>query len=210
MADPDSVRRSYDDLAETYAAQRSADDPSLDRLAAFLDGIEQPHVLDAGCGQGEPVLRRFAGTSRAVGLDFSAGQLALAAEHAPAAALVQGDMTRLPFATDAFDAVTALHSLIHVPLEDHRTVLGEFARVLRPGGLVLLTEGHEEWTGENPDWLGDGVAMAWEIAGRDATVEQLRDAGFELRAEWTVGDELADEPASKPFFLAELAGSPAE
>lgn len=204
MADPDAVRRSYDELAATYDEQRAADIDSLAPVVAHLDHCAAPRVLDAGCGGGDPVLRRLADDAAAVGLDFSRGQLDLAAEQAPAAALVQGDMTRLPFADEAFDAVTALHSLIHVPLEDHRTVLAEFARVLRPGGRLLVTEGHTEWTGENPDWLDEGVPMAWEIAGRDATVADLREVGFTVREEWAVEDELADEAATKPFFLAEL------
>jgi len=114
-------------------------------------------------------------------------------------------MTSLPFREDSFDAATALHSLIHVPLDQHRTVLEAFARVLAPGGRLLLTEGEEEWIGENPDRLGTGTGMRWETAGREAARDQLDGAGFEVRAEWDRRDELADDGSSKPFFLARLA-----
>lgn len=206
MTERDAVRRAYDELAETYASERSPDGDAaarLDRLLASLPA--DARVLDAGCGQGTPVLAALADTERAVGLDFSGEQLRLAAENAPAAALVRGDMTSLPFREGSFDAVTALYSLIHVPLDQHRTVLEEFARVLAPGGRLLLTEGEEEWVGENPDWLGTGTAMRWEIAGREATRDQLDGAGFEVLEEWDRRDELADDDSSKPFFLARLA-----
>lgn len=204
VTERDAVRRAYDRLAETYAAERSDDAGAarLDRLLASLS--PDARVLDAGCGGGTPVLAALAGETRAVGLDFSGEQLRLAAGNAPTVALVRGDMTSLPFREGSFDAVTALHSLIHVPLDQHRTVLEEFARVLALGGLLLLTEGEEEWVGENPDWLGTGTGMRWEIAGREATCEGLEETGFEVIEEWDRRDELADDDSSKPFFLARL------
>ncbi|WP_135534272.1 class I SAM-dependent methyltransferase [Halostella pelagica] len=199
-----AVRDGYDSLAQTYAEQRS-DDETLgttlfDDLLADLP--DDARLLDAGCGQGTPVLAG-AGVS-AVGLDFSGEQLRLATENAPRAALVQGDMAALPFEDDAFDAVTAYHSLIHVPLSEHQRVIDEFARVLKPGSPLLVSEGHVEWEGSNPDWLDSGAAMEWHIAGSEATREQIREAGFTVLDEWSVADTCAEEEgAQKPFFLAE-------
>jgi len=217
MADRDDVRRSYDELAETYAAERSEDAQALAILERFLDSLSGPgRVLDAGCGQGTPVLERLDEEAAAAGVDFSREQLRLAREAVPDAALGQADMTRLPFDDDTFDAVVAYWSLIHVPLADHRTVLEEFARVLRPGGRALVCEGAgEEWVGENPDWLDTGVEMGWEIAGAEATVEQLDDAGFTVVDEWGAaerladdesadGDEVDDEDLPWAFFAARL------
>jgi ubiquinone/menaquinone biosynthesis C-methylase UbiE len=204
VTERDAVRRAYDELAETYAAERSPDRPvELDRLVEALPG--EARVLDAGCGQGTPVLAALSGSVETVGLDFSGEQLRLAAENAPDAALVRGDMTSLPFATNAFNAVTALHSLIHVPLAEHETVVAGFARVLSPGGLLLLTEGDDEWVGENPDWLGSGVGMRWAIAGLEATREDLDRNGFEMLDTWHRRDELADDGSGKPFLLARLS-----
>lgn len=191
MVDRDVVRGGYDDVAETYGAERSGDGPGRAILEEFLGRLgDSPHVLDAGCGQGRPVLRALADVGTATGLDFSRGQLQLAGEHAPRASLVQGDLTALPFGDGVFDAVTAYHSLIHVPLADHRAVVEAFARVLRPGGRVLLTEGPERWTGTNPDWLDTGTEMQWHVAGAATTREQLRAAGFAVESEWVAdGDD---------------------
>ncbi|MFC4543109.1 class I SAM-dependent methyltransferase [Halosolutus amylolyticus] len=201
-----AVRDAYDALADTYAAERSIAGDELDILDAFADSLPAgPRVLDAGCGQGTPVLRRLDDAATATGLDFSREQLDLAAGTVPGAPLVQGDMTRLPFRDDAFDAVTAIHSLIHVPLAAHGTVADEFARVLAPGGRLLCSEGAVEWTGANPDWLDSGVEMRWEIAGAEATRSHLEEAGFEILERWDVPDTVADEEgATKPFFAARL------
>lgn len=206
MSDKDDVRRAYDEISEVYAEQRSPNATSTVALDRLLEPFTtDARILDAGCGQGTPVLSQIETSTSAVGLDFSREQLRLATENAPAAALAQGDMTTLPFEDAAFDAVTAFHSLIHVPADDHQQVIDEFARVLRPGGQVLLSEGETEWHGSNPDWLGTGTEMRWSIAGAEATKKQFAVAGFSVVEEWNVSDELADdEDAQKPFFLAEL------
>lgn len=205
MVDKNAVRRSYDELADAYAERRSEGGPETKILARFLESLpESARVLDAGCGQGAPVLTRAAASGTAVGLDFSREQLRLAAANAPDAALVRGDMTALPFATGAFDGVVACWSLIHVPMDDHRTVVEEFARVLRPGGRVLLCEGTNEWVGENPDWLETGIEMAWNVAGAEATRKQLRAAGFALEGRWGVPEDLGAGEGEREVDLDEL------
>ncbi|WP_200531920.1 class I SAM-dependent methyltransferase [Halorubrum sp. LN27] len=207
MVDKDAVRRGYDALAEAYAADRTEDGRGREVLSRFVRELpESARVLDAGCGQGSPVLRDLAATATAVGTDISRTQLRLAAENAPAAALAQGDIAALPFRDGAFDAVTAYHSLIHVPREQHREVVDEFARVLDEGGRLLCSEGPEEWTGTNPDWLDTGVEMQWHIAGAEATREHLRNAGFAVEREWGVDDSLEEgDDADWTFFAARLA-----
>ncbi|WP_396610918.1 class I SAM-dependent methyltransferase [Haloferax sp. S1W] len=213
----DDVRRAYDDLAPVYAEQRTGDGEGMAILTEFLDSLpESPRVLDAGCGQGTPVLTRLASEADPVGLDFSREQVTLAAENVPDAPLAQGDMTALPFGTDAFDAVVAYWSLIHVPMDDHQTVIDEFARVLRSGGRVLVCEGTNEWAGENPDWLESGVRMEWNIAGAAETRAQLQNAGFEVTDTWGApetmnpdeedGEETGDSDDDHPwtFFSARL------
>lgn len=206
MDDRKHIQRAYDDIAETYAGKRSADENELERLERLLGRYpESARILDVGCGQGAPILTRIARTAEAIGVDFSRRQLELATENAPTAALLQGDMTALPVRDASFDAVTAFHSLIHVPLDHHQRVLDEFARVLRPVGYLLFTEGTEAWQGENTDWLDSGVEMQWEIAGPTATERQLRAAGFSVLDRWTVESGLTDDEAMFTLFLARLA-----
>lgn len=190
MDERDAIRRSYDALAETYAAGRSADDRDVEILATFLDGLAaDARVLDAGCGQGMPVLRQIQTSAIGYGLDFSRAQLELAAEHVPDAPLLQGDVTHLPLGDDVIDAIVAYHTLIHVLAGEQEAVIAEFSRVLRPGGRLLLTEGPAAWSGTNPDWLDTGVEMRWDIAGVKTTRTQLEQAGFTIDNEWDVDEE---------------------
>lgn len=194
MVDKRTVQRGYDEVAEQYAGWREYDGRGVDLLDDLLGELPaDARLLDAGCGGGRPVLARASETTDAVGLDFSGEQLRLAGEHAPTADRMQGDMTTLPFSADSFDAVVAYWSVIHVPLADHQTVVDEFARVLRPGGRLLLCEGTTEWVGENPDWFDSGTEMAWEIAGAEATDRQLLSAGFEVTDRWGVTESLSDD-----------------
>ena len=206
MVEKDAVRRGYDGLAEAYAADRSEDGQGVAILDGFLGDLPaSSRVLDAGCGQGTPVLRDRTASATGVGVDLSRTQLELAAANAPDAALAQGDMTALPFHDGVFDAVIAYHSLIHVPRGQHQRVLDEFARVLTGGGGLLLSEGQTGWSGANPDWLDTGIAMQWHIAGAEATREQLRNAGFVVERAWNVSDSFDDGGDERwAFFSAQL------
>lgn len=206
-----AIRRSYDELAGTYAEQRSTDGPGTEILREFLDSLrEQPRILDAGCGQGEPALSIAETNATAIGLDASREQLRLARDRTSAAALVEGDLTRLPFATDSFDAIVALWSIIHVPIDEHEQAIEEFARVLGPGDRLLLCEGTDRWCGENPDWLETGVPMAWNIAGAETTAEQLRAAGFAIRDRWGVPESLDGDEADSEEHENENEGASTE
>lgn len=206
MRERQAVRRGYDELAERYAARRTAADRELAILEEFADRLpDDARVLDAGCGQGTPVLRRLTASATGVGLDFSRELLDVAAESVPAARPVHGDMTALPFREGAFDAVVAVDSVIHVPLDDHQTVVDEFARVLRPGGRVLLSEAPEAFERTNPDWLGADREMSWWMAGASATRDQLHAAGFRLTDEWAAPETSPEERPQPPFFAARLA-----
>lgn len=208
MVDRDTVRRGYDELAETYAAERSADGRDAAILSAFLSDIEsaerEGRILDIGCGQGAPILRRLSESATAIGIDVSREQLRLATTNAPDAACLHGDMTRLPIRDGTCVAITAIHSLFHVPLEDQPAVIDEFARVLRPGGRVLLSDGTDEWCGTNPDWLESDVEMQWNVAGIDATRARLRDAGIAITHEWGVSSTFADADERWVFVAGRL------
>lgn len=186
-----AVREGYDALADAYTEGRSHDSPGVEMVETFADELSAgSRVLDAGCGAGEPVAARLANRHRVVGLDISGEQLRLATERGVDAALCQGDLAALPFRDDAFDALVALYSVIHVPREQHAAVYEEFHRVLRPGSRALVVSGTSDWEGENEDWLDEGAAMRWSIHGPEATRRLLHDAGFEIEAETTVDDEL--------------------
>jgi SAM-dependent methyltransferase len=185
--DRNAVRRAWDEVSETYADRRDPDGSDaalIDDLLADLP--DDPDVLDVGCGDGARTLANLPDGS--VGLDFSRAGLDLATDRVPAARLVNGDMTTLPFADDAFDAITAYHAVFHVPRDDQPGVYEAFARVLRSGGTLLMTLPGGRFETVRRGWMGGEMFFA--APGRERTLAQLREAGFGgVRAE-TVTDPL--------------------
>lgn len=115
--------------------------------------------IDLGCGPGgnAPVFEPFAPELN-VGFDLSPLALQLARSVRPEAPLVQGDLSRpLPFADSSFDAATIFNVLYHSWVVDHTQVLAEAGRILRPGGLLVLTEPAFDILRRGVDEVGMGV-----------------------------------------------------
>ena len=182
-----AVRRAWDEVSETYADRRDPDGSDAALIDDLLTDLpDDPDVLDVGCGDGARTLANLSDGS--VGLDFSRAGLDLATDRVPAARLVHGDMTALPFADDAFDAITAYHAVFHVPRDDQPGVYEAFARVLRSGGTLLMTLPGGRFETVRRGWMGGEMFFA--APGRERTLAQLREAGFgDVRAE-TVTDPL--------------------
>ena len=100
-------------------------------------------VVDLGCGTGQltqRLVRRFPAAT-IIGVDLSEGMLSqaagrLATPGADAALLVRADAVHVPFAASSVDVVTCTESFHWYP--DQAQVLSELARVLRPGGRLLI------------------------------------------------------------------------
>jgi 2-polyprenyl-3-methyl-5-hydroxy-6-metoxy-1,4-benzoquinol methylase len=104
--------------------------------ASFCSGRR---VLDAGCGTGYgSELINVAGASEVVAIDRSEAALDLARATVSEGVTCQlGDVAELSFADDSFDAVVCFEVIEHV--DDPDRVLDEFARVLRPDGLLIVS-----------------------------------------------------------------------
>lgn len=105
----------------------------LEWLAAL--GRRDLDIIDVGCGAGwlEGDLLPF---GRVTATDLSDEVLARAARRVPRARFVAGDFMALDFGEAAFDVAVSLEVLAHVA--DQQAFLGRVARLLRPGGHLLL------------------------------------------------------------------------
>lgn len=171
------VAAGYDHMADRYTQARSPVLPPL--LEAFAEGLDDgAAALDLGCGAGVPIsawlARRFAVT----GIDASARQIALARERVPLADFRQADMTVARFPTARFALIVAAYSIIHVPREEHSSLIHRIASWLAPGGGFLASWALDAWEGEEQDWEGWGAAMWWSHFGAETSLTMLRDAGL--------------------------------
>ena len=106
-------------------------------LVAELAGGSGKSVLDLCCGQGD-LTRLLCETGASVsGLDFSRAMLDAAEETAPAASFHEGDAADMLFPDGQFDAVVCNFGVMHLP--DRQAALDEVCRVLRPGGVFVMS-----------------------------------------------------------------------
>lgn len=94
-------------------------------------------LLDVGTGSGNVAADAFARSARVSAVDADPGMVELAAKAVPSAEVGVAELSVLPFADDAFDAVTANFVLDHVGRP--RRSLAELGRVTRPGGRIAVT-----------------------------------------------------------------------
>jgi SAM-dependent methyltransferase len=132
-----TTQQYYDRFSETYEDERHRgyhrliDELELDLVRRHGTGKD---VFEAGCGTGL-LLREAATVARsAVGLDLSRGMLQPA--RARGLKVVQGSLTDVPLPSASFDLVYSMKVLAHIePIE---RVVAELARLVRPGGHLLL------------------------------------------------------------------------
>ena len=109
---------------------------------AALALAENDVLLDVGCGTGAAVRDAAPTVSRAVGFDLSPGMIAQARERAAGLDNVDfhtGDVSgRLPFDDGAFTALVCTTAFHHFP--QPRETIGEMARVLAPGGRLVIAD----------------------------------------------------------------------
>jgi SAM-dependent methyltransferase len=119
----------------------SRNSPGLERLARYRWAAQltaRRRVLDAACGGGWGTAVLAAGDAEAVGVDLSPAAIADARQkYGHFADFREGDLRSLPFADSEFDSVVCFEALVHTPTPER--VLDEFRRLLRPGGLLLVS-----------------------------------------------------------------------
>lgn len=165
-SDPAEVGATYDAWSTTYdhdLADWSYQAPDVVARTVVSRRPEAASVLDVGCGTGlvGRTLRSLGYTGSLRGLDISEASLDQARQSGAYDALEQVDLQqRLPLEDDEVDAVTCVGVMTYLP--EVEVVWRELARVVRPGGLVVVTQRDD----------------LWESRGCPAVVERLRTDGL--------------------------------
>lgn len=137
----EDIALAYDRRAAEYAElagdieQMAETDREL--IAAWRDATHGA-LLDAGCGPGHWTGFLHDGGREACGVDLSARFVAAARRRFPHVVFEVASIGDLPFEDASFGGVLAWYSLIHTPPADLPGMLDELARVLAPGGGILI------------------------------------------------------------------------
>jgi ubiquinone/menaquinone biosynthesis C-methylase UbiE len=168
----DAMAGVYDDLEPWYEHLYARLHAIIGRALAPVTPTEAGQALDAGCGTGFQTGVLLALGYRVHGIDASSGLLALARTRLPAARFAQGRLEALPYPDGAFDVATCCGSTLSF-VSEPATVVAELARVLRPGGRLLLEVEHK-WSADL-GWMA-ASALAGDALGYGVDTRALRRA----------------------------------
>jgi SAM-dependent methyltransferase len=103
--------------------------------------VEGRRVLDIACGEGYGAALLAQVAASVTGVDIDADSIARASQTYAAASLrfVAGPATALPLPDASVDAIVSFETIEHLPADAQPRMLAEFARVLAPGGIVILS-----------------------------------------------------------------------
>ncbi|QLQ35442.1 class I SAM-dependent DNA methyltransferase [Micromonospora robiginosa] len=191
------TRTSYDTVAADYAdllRDALAEEPFQRGILALFAELARARgsgpIADVGCGPGRLTGHLHRLGLDAFGVDLSPAMIEVARRDHPGLRFEVGTMTCLDLADESLTGLLAWFSLIHVPDAEVPTVLAEFHRVLRPGGVVLL--GFHAGDGSRLKTEGyGGHPMRVYVHRRPPE----RVAGWLAAAGFTVEAEMAHHPA---------------
>ena len=207
-SDVSDTRLAYDIVAEDYAhlLQYELAGKPMDRavIAAFSELVTATgnrSVADIGCGPGRMTSHLDSLGLDAFGIDLSPAMVTVARQAHPSLRFEEGTMEALELESGLLGAVVAWYSIIHTPPGRLPGVFQEFARVISPGGYLLLSF----QTGDEPRHISHAYGHEIDLdafrLNPDHIVTMLDDAGL------TVGNRLVrapDESEKTPqaFLLA--------
>jgi malonyl-CoA O-methyltransferase len=191
MLDAAAIRRAFSRAADDYRDHARVQAEVADRLLERLDGLrfDPATVLDLGCGPGvqaRALSQRF-GSARVVAMDWAMPMLRRAAARRgrwrKRFERVAGDAGALPLAESSVDLLYS--NLMLQWCDDLPALLNAFRRVLKPGGLMLVST-------FGPDTLTE-LRQAWQRIGAAPRVSGFADVQ-------TIGDAMLRAGFAEPVL----------
>jgi ubiquinone/menaquinone biosynthesis C-methylase UbiE len=138
------TQASYDRVAVEYGERykdemndKPFDRACLDRLAREVGDLGP--ICDMGCGPGQVARYLHRQGVQTLGVDLSPNMVAEAQRLNPEINFHQGNVLSLPKADNSWGGIAAFYSIIHIPRQQIVADLQEIKRVLKPGGILLVT-----------------------------------------------------------------------
>ncbi len=210
-----STRAAYDAVAESYAEQLAdlLDTMPLDRallglFAELVKAGDPGPVGDLGCGPGR-LTGHLAGLGLDVfGVDLSPRMVAVARERHPHLRFEVGTLTALDLPDRGLAAAVAWYSLIHTPPGALPDVVSELARVVRPGGeLVLAFQAGDDDHVHHEQGYGHEIDLDGYRLSTESMVRVLAAAGFTVHTR-VLREPEGREKTDQAFLLARRVGAP--
>ncbi|MFE5580092.1 class I SAM-dependent DNA methyltransferase [Kitasatospora sp. NPDC056531] len=200
------VRGSYDAVAEEYLGRIGGElaykvvDRAL--LGVVVEEAAGGVVADLGCGPGHVAGWLAEQGAGVVGVDLSPRMVELARREQPKAEFRTGDLLALPAADGEFAAAVALYSVIHLEPEELLPAFVEVRRVLRPGGVLLVSFHLGDEVRRMEEWWGHEVDVDFHFRGTDVVAARLAEAGFAVEARLEREGLPEEAPTRRGYLLA--------
>ena len=208
------IQSSYDRVADQYVQHlfdelrhKPLDRQLLNRLAADIRG----EICDMGCGPGQVARYLKDAGAQVFGLDLSPGMIEQARKLNPDIRFCEGNMLALELADNTLGGVAAFYAIVNLPKHVLPQVFREMARVMAPGGRLLLAfHAGDEVLAEKELW-GHRITMEFALLPPAEICRQLEEAGL-------VVDEVVERdpypeveyPSRRAYVLARKDGTSPE
>ena len=180
-----NTQTSYDQVAVEYAEKfkdemdyKPFDRDRLDRLAREVGSLGP--ICDLGCGPGQIARYLQRQGVATLGVDLSPRMVAEAQRLNPEIHFHQGDMLSLPDTDNSWGGIAAFYCIIHISREQIIDALRELKRVLKPGGVLLLTFHIGDEVKHLDEWWEKPVNLDFAFFRPEEMTSWLKEAGYEL------------------------------
>ena len=201
------LKEFYDQVAREYAerfvgelADKPLDRGLLDGFAALVGG---GRVLDVGTGPGQIAAYLAQRGVDVEGVDLSPAMIAQARERFPELAFRVGDMLALADIDASIAGMTAFYAIVHLTPDQVEAAAREWARVLAPGGRVLVSFHVGTERVHVDEFLGHAVDVDFQFHPREQVEVALERAGLAIEARLERrGDAAVEHPSLRAYLLA--------
>jgi SAM-dependent methyltransferase len=171
------VAQRYHELYHSEINEKEYDRKLLDGFARNFN--ENSLICDAGCGPSGHIGRYvFEKGIPVLGVDIADRCVELARQHNPAMRFERGDMGKLAFAEKTFDGIMAYYSIIDTPKDCIGRLFGEFHRVLKPRGYLLVAVKAGATEGYLAELLGIETEIYFSLFTQDEIRRYYEEGGF--------------------------------